>query len=168
MNIYKITLLALLATIAVVGRIATGYIPNFQPVTSVIIIGGLYLGPIAGIILALLITFITNMVFGTGIWTIWQIVSWGLIGVISGLIGMKVKKVPFFVLIILSIFSGYLFGFIMSLTSYQITGHSFLAYYLVGLPFDTSHAIGNALFMILLYPVVARVFERYIKIHLSD
>ncbi|WP_047985338.1 ECF transporter S component [Ornithinibacillus californiensis] len=167
MNIYKITLLALLATLAVVGRIATNPIPNVQPVTSVIIIGGMFLGPVAGVILAILVTFLSNMILGTGIWTIWQIISWGIIGIISGFIGKKITEIPFFVIVSFSIFSGYLFGFIMSLTNYQITGQGFLAYYLLSLPFDTSHAIGNALFMILLYPVVSRVFKKYIKNHLN-
>ncbi|WP_042145737.1 ECF transporter S component [Paucisalibacillus sp. EB02] len=167
MNIYKITLLALLATLAVVGRIATSLIPNVQPVTSVIILCGIFLGPIASIILAVLVTFLSNMILGTGLWTIWQIVSWGLIGLISGIMGKTMKKLPFFVIVIFSIFSGYLYGFIVSLTNYQITGQGFMAYYLVGLPFDTNHAIGNAVFMILLYPTISYVFKKYVQNHLN-
>ncbi|WP_026906585.1 ECF transporter S component [Paucisalibacillus globulus] len=167
MNIYKITLLALLATLAIVGRIAVSFIPNVQPVTSVIILGGIFLGPVAGVLLAVLVTFLSNMVLGTGIWTIWQIISWGLIGIISGIMGKTIKNIPFYVVIIFSVFSGYLYGFVVSLTNYQITGQGFIAYYLAGLPFDTSHALGNVVFMILLYPTISYVFNKYIQNHLN-
>lgn len=167
MNIYKITLLALLATLALVGRIAVATIPNVQPVTSVIIICGLFLGPVSGIILALLVTFLSNMILGTGIWTIWQIVSWSIIGVIAGLIGKRWGNIPFTLVVIISLVSGYFYGFIISLTNYQVTGQGFWAYYLMGLPFDTYHAVGNIIFMILLYPTVSYLFKNYIKKHLN-
>lgn len=167
MNIYKITLLALLAALAVVGRIMLSVIPNVQPVTSVIIISGIFLGPVAGMILSILITFLSNMILGTGIWTIWQIISWGLIGIISGVIGKTMKKIPFYVVLILAIFSGYLYGFIISLTNYQITGQGFLVYYLAGLPFDTYHAIGNTVIMVLLYPTISFIFQKYIQKHMN-
>ncbi|MEN2464809.1 ECF transporter S component [Ornithinibacillus sp. JPR2-1] len=167
LNIYKLTLLAFLAALAVVGRIMLSSIPNVQPVTSVIIISGIFLGPVAGIILAFLITFLSNMVLGTGLWTIWQIISWGLIGVMSGILGKSMKHIPFYLILILAVFSGYLYGFIVSLTNYQITGHGFWAYYIAGLPFDTYHAIGNAVIMLLLYPTVSFIFQNYIQKHLN-
>lgn len=167
MNIYKITLIAILATLAVVGRVVFAYIPNVQPVTSVVILGGYFLGPIAGITLAIVVTFLSNIVLGTGIWTIWQIISWGLIGLMSGIIGKYVKNMPTYLIIILAIFSGYFYGFILSLVNYQISGQGFFAYYLAGLPFDTSHAIGNALFMIALFPPISFIFKKYISTHLQ-
>ncbi|WP_047980016.1 ECF transporter S component [Ornithinibacillus contaminans] len=167
MSVYKVTILALLATLAIVGRLVFNFIPNFQPVTSIIIICGIFLGPTAGIVLAFLVTFLSNMVLGTGIWTIWQIVSWAIIGCLSGIVGKYRPKPPFYVVIILAILSGYLYGFIVSLTNYQITGQGFLAYYLIGLPFDTNHAIGNAVFMVILYPTISYLFDRYRKNHLA-
>lgn len=162
MNTYKLTLLALLAALAIVGRIAVSPIPNVQPVTSILIIAGVFLGPISAFLLAILITFLSNIVLGMGIWTIWQIMSWGIIGVLSGLIGKFFKRTPLFLLIIFSIFCGYLYGFIISLTTYQISG-KFWAYYIAGLPFDTNHAVGNAIFIILLYPTIAYFFKKYAK-----
>lgn len=160
MNTYKLTLLALLAALGVIGRWVLLFIPNVQPVTSIIIIAGLMMGPLAALVLALLTTFLSNMLLGMGIWTVWQIISWGIIGIISGLLGKAFKKIPFYILIIFSIFCGYLYGFIISLTTYQISG-LFWPYYLAGLPFDTYHAIGNAAFMILLYPMITYLFKKY-------
>jgi energy-coupling factor transport system substrate-specific component len=167
-NTYKITLLALLATLAVIGRVAFNFLPNVQPVTSIIIVCGIFLGPVSGIVLALLITFLSNMIMGTGIWTIWQIISWGIIGLTSGVLGKVVKKrIPTFVVVLLAIVSGYFYGLIISLTNYQITGQSFYTYYIAGLPFDTYHAIGNAVFMVLLYPTISYIFRNYTAKHFN-
>lgn len=160
MNIYKLTVLALLATLAVVGRALFVFLPNVQPVTSLIIICGLMLGPISAILLAILTTFLSNIMLGIGVWTVWQIVSWGLIGVISGFIGQIFSKIHFLTIVIYSIFSGYFYGFVISLTTYQVTG-KFWPYYIAGLPFDTYHAIGNAAFIILLYQPIAYLFKNY-------
>ncbi|MEC5422428.1 ECF transporter S component [Virgibacillus sp. C22-A2] len=160
MNIYKLTLIALLAALAVVGRVTFSFLPSVQPVTALIIICGLILGPFAAVVLAFLTTFLSNMMLGMGIWAIWQVVSWSLIGLLSGLIGKIPGRKPLLVIIIFAVFSGYLYGFLISLTSYQITG-KFLPYYLAGLPFDTNHAIGNAVFIIILYPLIAHFFKKY-------
>lgn len=160
MNTYKLTLIALLAALAVAGRLALAALPNFQPVTAVIIIGGLFLGPISAVILALLVTFLSNMLLGMGIWTIWQIVAWSIIGILSGLLGKFRGHTPLYVVVIFSVFCGYFYGFIISLTTYQVSGH-FWPYYLLGLSFDTNHAFGNAVFVLLLYPIISRFFKKY-------
>lgn len=162
MNTYKLTLLALLAALAVVGRYAFQFLPNVQPITAIIILTGIFLGPVSSVILSVLVVFLSNMLLGMGIWTVWQIISWCLIGLIAGIIGITWKKVPLLFIIFFSVFSGYFYGFIISLTTSQVTGH-FWPYYLAGLPFDTAHAVGNALFTILLYPLLHVLFQRYSK-----
>lgn len=162
MNTYKLTLLAIFAAVAVVGRGLFVFIPNVQPVTAMVIITGVLLGPIAGIIIAILSTFLSNMLLGMGIWAIWQIVSWGLIGVIAGIIGKVFTKVPLVLLLLFGVFAGYLYGFVISLTTYQVTG-KFWPYYIAGLPFDTNHAIGNFVFILLLYPTIVYLTKRYAK-----
>lgn len=161
-NTYKLTLLAFLAALAVVGRAVFSFLPNVQPVTSIIIISGIILGPLAAIILSLVTTFLSNMILGMGIWTIWQVISWALIGFISGIIGKYSQKIPLYRIVLLSIVSGYFYGFVISLTNYQVAG-KFLPYYLAGLPFDTYHAIGNAIFIILLYPIISYFLRKYAK-----
>lgn len=160
MNTYKITLLALLAALGVVGRAYFVFLPNVQPVTSLIIISGLMLGPGAAVLLALLTTFLSNMILGMGIWTIWQVISWGTIGVISGVIGKMFTRIPIYLLVLYAIFCGYFYGFVISLTTYQISG-KFWPYYIAGLPFDTNHALGNAVFIMLLYPTITHLFKKY-------
>lgn len=159
---YKLTLLAILAALGVVGRYAFTFLPNVQPVTALIIICGIIIGPTATLLLAVLITFLSNMLLGMGIWTVWQIVSWCIIGLISGLMGKFFRHVPVIVLVIYGVFCGYLYGFIISLTTYQVTGR-FWPYYIMGLPFDTYHAIGNGVFILLLYPFFTFLIKQYAK-----
>jgi len=157
---YKLTLIALLCALAIVGRYAFTFLPNVQPVTAIIIVGGLFLGPVAAFMMALLITFLSNVILGMGIWSIWQVLAWGIIGVISGLLGKWNRRIPLYMIVLFAVFSGYFYGFLVSLVTYQIAGH-FWPYYLAGLPFDTMHAIGNGLFIIILYPIMAKLFQKY-------
>jgi|SRR5690625_502001 len=160
MSVYRLTLLAILAALGVVGRSLFVFLPNVQPVTAIIIIAGIILGPFSAFILAFLITFLSNMLLGMGIWTVWQVISWGIIGLLSGIIGKIFKSIPIYMIAFMALFSGYFYGFIISLTTYQVTG-KFWPYYMLGIPFDTYHAIGNVVFVILLYPVIKYLMNRY-------
>src|SRR5699024_12096450 len=94
--------------------------------------------------------------------TIMQITSWWYILLITYIFFKLLKRLPYFVLIIYGVFIRYLYVFIISLTTYQVTG-KFWPYYLAGLPFDTYHAIGNAVFIALLYPLITYLLRNYAK-----
>ncbi|MCD5323036.1 MULTISPECIES: ECF transporter S component [Pontibacillus] len=162
MNLYRLTLLSLLASLATVGRFLFSFYPNVQPVTAIIIICGIWLGPSYSVILAILTTILSNMLLGMGIWTLPQIVSWSLIGLLAGLLGKYRHKIPLYGFAFFAGMSGYFFGFIMAVTYGQIGNH-FFAYWLTSLPFDTYHAVGNVVFMVILYPVLSRLFQLYEK-----
>ena len=160
MNIRKLTLIALLAALGTVGRYAFSYIPNVQPVTALIIICGIWLGPVAGVTLAVLSTILSNMLLGMGVWTLSQIIAWAIIGLVSGLLGKYRGELPVWFIAIFSGLAGYFYGFVISL-AYGTIGDHFWLYYLRGVPFDTNHAIGNVAFIVILYPVLSRLFQRF-------
>jgi energy-coupling factor transport system substrate-specific component len=164
----KLTLLAMLTALAVVGRIYANvlfpFLPNMQPMTSVIIICSLLLGPAAGVIIAVLSTLLSNMILGMGLWTLWQIIAWGLIGLLFGLIGKLWRNPNLLIMTAASVLTGYLYGLLISLPNLIIMEH-FLAYYVAGLSFDTMHAIGNGIFFFILYPVLRRLFDKWIPAH---
>ncbi|RDY70132.1 ECF transporter S component [Halobacillus sp. SY10] len=162
MNTYKLTLIAMLASLAIAGRMALAHFPNIQPVTAIIIIAGFWLGPSAGILIALLTTFVSNVLLGMGIWTIWQIIAWSIIGIIAGLLGKYWSKMPFWGLSIYGFISGLFFGVILSLTM-RAAGQPFWAYYLAGLPMDINHAVSNTVFILALSPILGTLFQRYEK-----
>ncbi|MFG6148655.1 ECF transporter S component [Halobacillus sp. B23F22_1] len=167
MKTYKITLIAMLAALAVAGRIAMGHLPNIQPVTAIVILTGFWLGPFAAVIMAFLTTFLSNIILGMGIWSIWQVVSWSVIGMIAGLLGKYWSTIPLWCLAVYGFFSGIFFGFMISVTMYT-AGQPFWGYYLAGLPMDVNHAIANTVFIALLSPVLGTLFNRYQKRNLSQ
>lgn len=155
-----ITLIAMLSTISIVGRVFMNPIPNVQPTTFIIIAVGFVFGPIYGLTVALLSTIISNMVLGMGLWTVGQVIAWGLIGLISGLIGQRYKKVHYIVLAIYFGFTAYLYGFIMSLWTLVLHPITFWMYYISGLPFDTNHAVGNVIIYLVAGKILLNVLEK--------
>ncbi|WP_163526263.1 ECF transporter S component [Halobacillus ihumii] len=164
MNTYKLTLIAMLASMAIAGRLVMANIPNVQPVTAIIIIAGFWLGPLAAVIMAFLTTFLSNVFLGMGYWTIWQILSWSIIGLGAGLIGKYWANIPVWMLSIYGFLSGIVYGLIISFTM-RVAGQPFWAYYLAGLPMDLNHAASNVIFILVLSPVLGTLFSRYQKKH---
>ncbi|KMJ59796.1 metal ABC transporter permease [Bacillus sp. LL01] len=159
MTTKKIALLGMLIALCVVGRIAFSSVPNVQPVTAIIIICAFWMGPLAGVILAVGTTFATNLVLGSGMWTITQIFAWSVIGLLSGAIGIWFKKIPVFLLSLYAGLCGLFFGLVFSIQNMVVGGVPFLPYYLAGLPFDINHAVGNVVFFIVLYPILSKLLN---------
>ena len=77
----ELTPIALMAALCVVGRAAFSLIPlpNFKPVSAIIIITALAFGPEAGYLTGALAAILSNFLFGQGPWTPWQMFCWGLV-----------------------------------------------------------------------------------------
>ncbi len=147
----------MLCAVAVVGRIALGFIPNVQPVTAILILMGAYIGVCDAAISAVVVVIVTNLLLGTGIWSIWQMIVWASIGVLSGIFFRECKN-PILMLI-WAVASGYIYGAVISIWSWNsITASSggYVAYWLAGLPYDTYHALGNGVFIWFLQPIFAK------------
>lgn len=157
---YRITLLALLATIAIIGRNALAFLPNIQPVTAIIIMTTCLLGFFDAFLLVIVIVVVSNLYLGFGVWAIWQIIAWSIIALCAQGLMFILRKNSIIILSIFAGISGYLYGFIISLFTYQITGQ-FWPYYLAGIPFDTYHAIGNVIFMFILFPLLKKAIKLY-------
>lgn len=148
----------MLVSIAVIGRIYMNFIPNVQPMTSIIIITAILLGRYNGALVAVLSIILSNMYLGFGPWLLPQIISFGLIAIISGSFRRFQNKNYFiYILAFLGLFSGYLHGLIMSFFDYIVYGQ-FWAYYLTGIPFDTYHAVGNLVISLLIYQPIKKMF----------
>ena len=88
----EILLIAVMAAIAVVGRMAFFMLPQFKPVTAIVIIAGVGLGAEAGFLTGAMAGFVSNFFFGQGPWTPWQMFSFGIIGFLAGVIFSKSKN----------------------------------------------------------------------------
>lgn len=82
----EVLLIAVMAAIAVVGRMAFFMLPQFKPVTAIVIITGISLGAEAGFLTGAVAGFVSNFFFGQGPWTPWQMFAFGIIGFLAGLL----------------------------------------------------------------------------------
>ena len=81
----ELVLLAILTVIAIVSRVAFIWIPFIKPLGAFVVIAGIALGPRSGFIVGALSMFASNLIFGQGPWTPWQMFAFGLLGLAAGL-----------------------------------------------------------------------------------
>lgn len=80
----EIATIGVLVFIGVLGRAIFAMIPHFKPMCGIIMIGGMALGGPGGFMLGTLTAFCSNIFFGQGQWTPWQMFAYGVAGLIGG------------------------------------------------------------------------------------
>jgi len=155
--------LAMLAALAVIGRVAFAFAPNFKPTTAIVMVAGFCFGPSAGFLTGSVTALASNFFFGQGAWTPWQMAAWGLAGLLAGLFRpTRAVRSPL-ALAGLGAGASLLYGVIMNLWHVigfirPLTGPTVLAAYAAGLPFDLAHAASTAIFLLALgRPWIARI-----------
>ena len=82
-----VALVAAMAALAALGRIAFAPLPNVKPTTDIVLISGAALGGAPGFAVGALAALASNVFFGQGPWTPFQMLAWGAVGVGGGLLG---------------------------------------------------------------------------------
>lgn len=77
---------ACLCAAAVASRAAFYALPNIKPMCAVIVIIGAALGAETGFVSGALSAFASNFIFGQGIWTPFQMLGLGCVGLLAGLL----------------------------------------------------------------------------------
>jgi len=150
----ELVVISVLCAIGVAGRTAFFMLPQFKPVVAVVIIAGVAFGGEAGFLVGAMTAFVSNMFFGQGPWTPWQMFAFGIIGFLAGVLfkkGLLLRSKP-----ALCVFGGLatfvIYGGIMN-PSYVLAYQSnptlpmFLSAYLQGIPFDLIHAFATVVFL---------------------
>lgn len=150
----EILTIAVLAAIAVAGRAAFFMVPSFKPVVAITIISGVSLGAESGFLVGAISMLASNMFFGQGPWTPWQMFAAGIIGLLAGILfqkgWMKARKISLCIYGFLA--TVFIYGGIMNpaslvMASYSITWKNLLAIYMSGLPVDLVHASATVIFL---------------------
>lgn len=68
------------------GRAAFIWVPHFKPMAAVIMIAGLAAGPQTGFLVGSVAALASNFIFGQGPWTPWQMLAFGVAGLVAGLL----------------------------------------------------------------------------------
>lgn len=90
----ELVLIAVLCALAVVSRAAFAWLPNFKPLYAVIIVSGIALGGNTGFLVGAISAFASNFLFGQGPWTPWQMLAYGICGLVAGLCYHRKNKLP--------------------------------------------------------------------------
>jgi energy-coupling factor transport system substrate-specific component len=164
-----LSLVAVMTALSVVGRIVFAPFSGFKPCTAVIIIAGITLGADAGFICGALTAVVSNIYFGQGIWTVFQLFSWGIVGLISGIAAKYLGRSKI-ILYIYGAVSGILYSAILDFFSvvWQDGGFNpirFAAYAAGSLPYAAVYAVSNVVFLALMYRrtsfAIGRVVKKY-------
>jgi Prenyltransferase and squalene oxidase repeat len=162
-----LALVATLAALAALGRVAFAPFPNVKPITDIVLLSGFALGGAPGFAVGAVSGLASNLVFGQGPWTPWQMGAWGLIGVLGAALGAasgrRLGRVP---LAIACGASGLLFGAILDFSTWvTFSGtHTFSGYQVFSgssLAFNIAHAVGNVVFCLAFGPAFVRALMRF-------
>ena len=81
-----IVLIALMTAFCVVANLICSHTIPLHAGTTIVLLSGISLGPGTGFLVGALSRLLCNFFDGQGAWTIWQMFTWGLLGVIAGLV----------------------------------------------------------------------------------
>lgn len=160
-----VALLAILIALCYVGRLVFQFLPNVQPMTAILLILTLHLGMVDGLLVASLSLFLSNMLLGMGPWLLTQLASFAILIILTAwLMRPLYGRAPRVVFVLFAFMMGILYGFVISLLSVKLYGiASFWPYYFYGFPFDLAHAGGTAVFYLILEPILAPVFRKFLQ-----
>lgn len=160
----RMILVAVMTALSVVGRFVFMAIPGFKPITALAVIMAMYLGGEAGFLTGALSALISNFYFGQGPWTPFQMLSWGLLGLLAGFLARPLKRSRV-LLSVYGIFAGVAYSFIMDVwTVLWYNGGFKPALYVAALgtalPYTIAYAVSNVIFLNLLARPFGEKLER--------
>ncbi len=150
----ELVLLAVLCALCVSGRAVFYMLPQFKPVTALVILSAVSLGSESGFLIGSVSMLVSNVFFGQGIWTPWQMFAMGLIGFLAGIVfhltRLQVNRVSlsiFGFLAALVLYGGIMNPATLLMSQTPLTTGALLSVYWFGLPVDTIHAVSTAWFL---------------------
>lgn len=160
----QLVLTAVMTAMAVAGRIVFAVLPGFKPVTAVVIIAGVYLGKQSGFVCGALSALVSNFYFGQGPWTPFQMLIWGITGVVAALASESLIKRKW-LLVIFSALSGVIFSLFMDIyTVIWTLGQWSFAFYITAVMASFSYmavyAASNVFFVVVIHGFVGKKLMR--------
>ena len=163
----ELVILSVLSALAIGGRAVFFALPGFKPVAALVILTGVAFGAEAGFLVGAVTMLVSNVLFGQGPWTPWQMFAMGVLGLLAGILFRKGllnrDRLSLSVFGGLSIFV--IYGGILNPTSvwmYQAkpTLKMILATMVTGLPADAVHAMATVFFLWFLSEAMLEKLDR--------
>jgi energy-coupling factor transport system substrate-specific component len=156
----RMAVVAVMVALTVTGR----FIPYFKPVAALTVLTGICLGGEAGFLVGAMAAVISNFYFGQGPWTPFQMLAWGMIGLIAGFLGKNLKNNRIW-LAVYGAVSGLFFSLVMDVWTvlwYNKTfdGGMYLAAMLTAAPYTVLYAVSNVFYLLVLRKPIGGKLER--------
>ena len=163
-NKNKLLLILIMLAICIASRFILVGTTQFNPVTAIIIITGIYCGSEAGLLVGGLTPLITNIHYLQGVWTPFQMIIWGAIGFFAGVLYKKIKDNKV-MLCAYGVFSGIVFSLFMDLWYVYWCNNAFnFEIYMTNistlLPFMAKYILSNIVFLLLIDVIFSDKLEK--------
>ncbi len=150
----ELVILSVLSALAIGGRAAFFALPGFKPVAAMVILTGVAFGGEAGFLVGTMTMFCSNMLFGQGAWTPWQMLGMGVLGLVAGVLFRKgllnrdrLSLSIYGGLAIFVIYGGILNPASVLMFQPKPNLKMILTAYVTGIPADAVHAGATVLFL---------------------
>lgn len=147
----ELVVIAVLCALAIAGRVVIP-IPNFKATYAIIMLSAVAFGAESGFLIGAVTALVSNFFFGQGPHTPWQMLAYGMAGLIVGLACQKklLKKKPMHMAIFGAVLIVVLIGPILDtctlfLIQTELTAAGAAAQYAAGLPVNISQAVATFL-----------------------
>ena len=163
----RMVILSVMIALSVVLRYCFSALPHFKPVTSIVVITGIYMGGETGFLCGAFSAVLSNFIFGQGPWTPFQMFAWGMTGFIAGIFSKYIKKSKI-LLIIYGAVSGIVYSLIMDVwTAIWQDGtfniRRYIACVATSLPVMAIYIVSNIVFLLLMSKPIGDKIERIKK-----
>ena len=161
-----VALVAALAALAIAGRIAFAAFPNVKPTTDIVVFAGYALGGAPGFAVGALTALVSNLWFGQGPWTPWQMAGWGLCGVLGAALALGVRSAGRFALAATCGFAAVFYGALLNFSLMATYGGdlSWRHFWVLegrAFPFEVAHFAGNVALALVAGPAMVRMLARF-------
>ena len=173
----ELVTIAVLCAIGIEGRGLFFMLPQFKPVLALTIIAGVAFGGEVGFLVGAMTMLTSNMIFGQGPWTPWQMFAMGIIGFLAGVLFKKgwLRRTRASLAMFGAFTAVVIYGGIMNpaaammMSSETLKWETILACYVTGLPMDLIHGFGTVIFlMIAAEPMLEKMDRIKVKYGIAD
>lgn len=164
----ELVTIAVMCALSVASRVVV-LIPNFKPMTAIIMLTGIALGPEAGFLTGAVSAFASNFFFSQGPWTPWQMMGYGFGGFLAGILffGKKRNHSPAMLAVFGFLTIQLVVGPLLDCCTVFTTGSKLswkfaAAVFAAGVPYNFKHALACAVIMLLFSKPLLEKLERLI------
>ncbi|MBQ3161177.1 MAG: ECF transporter S component [Oscillospiraceae bacterium] len=143
----RMIIVAVMTALCITGR----FIPFFKPVTALTVITAIYLGGEAGFLVGAMSALLSNFYFGQGPWTPFQMLAWGMTGLIAGILAKPLKRYKW-LLLVYGVLAGVLYSLVMDVWTVIWYDGSFrtelyLSALVTAIPHTVMYSVSNFIFL---------------------